>query len=441
MGAELKAHTQIMSSNHVHRSFDPAVLGNHAHHLTQTQAPYDHVQIQSVDKEIHTIPASQALQFHCMRKQTFVSPDTAVQANTLSGASSNYTEWELPSSTQICERLFLEWQTTWTSSASGENVAAKSSWHQIDRIEIYGSGSQITATVRGQDAHLLMLDSFTDEEYRVQANAYNMSDSARNTVFPYTASTGASQTRTRVHRVQLKSLFDNTRLFICGLDSPIRIRVYWEELGYTSLTGSPTLNFDSTRLIIDEVLLQANDYNRLMRLYKSGSVTKRFIDYHHSQNNYAVSAGQEISVTLSSHQNLSAGLLIYFRSQNLAANTTYHAIDSLELTDDRGERVTEKLTHSQLQEMVYPACGLPGDAVRLANTTHYFIPFCVSLAAAINGPSSVSGSYYLNSRDKVQFTASTALAAVNSGNIVANVVSLAFATIRIKNGQLRVFSS
>ena len=145
---------------------------------------------------------------------------------------------------------------------------------------------------------------------------------------------------------------------------------------------------------------------------------------------------------LNSHQNLSAGRLFYMRSQSESANTTYHPIKSLRLLDARGERISETLTDQQLTEVIYPTTDFPSDTPRVSNLRHYFLPFGVSLYSAIGpNPSSVTGSYYLDSKDKLEVVFDTAATFVNSGNVVCNIVSFAYASLRISNGQARVVSS
>ena len=129
-----------MPTNHIHKPMESQVLGNHSQHVTSTIEPFSHVTMQTMDRQVHNVPTSQATGFHALKRQTFVNPDNAVSGSIGSGASSQYTLFEIPKSIHIINGVHLEWQNTWTSSASGENMTGKPSWLQIDYVEIYVGG-------------------------------------------------------------------------------------------------------------------------------------------------------------------------------------------------------------------------------------------------------------------------------------------------------------
>ena len=171
----------------------------------------------------------------------------------------------------------------------------------------------------------------------------------------------------------------------------------------------------------------------------SSGISHRFVNYQHSIHPYAVANGQSITQVLSSHSaSYVIGMLVYFRSQNLAAQSVYYPITNLSLTDDKNAKLSEVVTHEQAITKVFSTAGFAGDGPRTIPA--YWLPFCVSLQAGLT-QGVVSGGLAFSSRDRLQFTASAALAAVNAGNINLEAVTLSFSTLKISNGKCQVFHS
>jgi hypothetical protein len=347
----------------------------------------------------------------------------------------------LPNDLHVVENLHLSWNVTHTAAAVGDALTPKPANLQIDRIEIYcGTGSNITAQIRGSDAHLTYLASESDESYRLSAAPYGLHQIDRGQVeasFPAAAAIG--DVTTKVYRIQIKSIFDNSRLFLPPLGE-VRCRVYWEEQMHDARVGAGAIALTQTQIEVDAIELTASDYNRLFKQSMSSSgISHRFVNYQHSIHPYAVANGQSITQVLSSHSaSYVIGMLVYFRSQNLAAQSVYYPITNLSLTDDKNAKLSETVTHEQLITKVFPTAGFAGDGPRTIPA--YWLPFCVSLQAALT-QGVVSGGLAFSSRDRLQFTSGAALAAVNAGAINLEAVTLSFSTLKISNGKCQVFHS
>ena len=423
-------------SNHVHKAHQES--HRNAHHLTSTVRPFDHVQITDVSGKSHNVPNAQIASFNSFSKPggTFVSPDSAIQSSTFNG-SSNYTQWVIPKD-GVLDRLFLSWVVTHTANAIGDTLTAKTAWGMIDRIEIYmGSDSNITAQIRGSDAHILWLNSLTSEQISMQASEYGVNDQnvAQSDSTPFAAAAAAGEVQTKTYKVRIPSIFNN-RIFLPGIQSECRIRVYWEETMNTAKTGNGVVALSTTQLEAEFCELQAEDYNRLHALSNSSTgISHRFVRTNHSVHPFAVADQQSITQVLSSHNSsYTCALLVYFRAQALANQHTYYQIKDLSLLDDKSEKLTEILPDQSLRNQVFSSTGLPSDAVKTVPV--YFLPFGADLHHAIEQGIN-SGGLAMSSRDRLTFTCGPQLAAV--GNVNLEVVSLSFSTLCIKNGKCYVY--
>ena len=222
-----------------------------------------------------------------------------------------------------------------------------------------------------------------------------------------------------------------------GLRAGARISIWF---GF--VVGSPTLNgLQSTRLVIDEVQLSAADHQRLMQQYRSGSgISHRFIEPRHSQHPFTVTNGQSITQVLNSHSGYAAGLMLYVRSQSPTGTgpTTNVALTSVQLHDERSQKLTPVLADAQLKDYIFRGTGFPSDTARVIDV--YFFPFCVSLASALHDGTHTGG-LKLTSRDRADFVCSQAMASLNSGAIQFEIVSLNYAVFEVKNGRIRTIKS
>ena len=164
-------------SDHVHRSYDTEALQSNHHHTTNSITPYSAVEVQSSLNESRVVPSAQAVALHCMRRPggTIVQSDNPILGSTFNGTS-NYTDYILPGDgLHIVENLFLSWTVTHTAAAANDELTAKAAWQMVDRYELFfGNTGNVTASVRGQDAHLLWLGMTDDSKYRLEAAAYGM---------------------------------------------------------------------------------------------------------------------------------------------------------------------------------------------------------------------------------------------------------------------------
>ena len=432
-----------MSNAHVHKALEH--VSRNGHHLSSTVQPYSTVQITGIDSVSRNIPVPQATSFSVYRRPggTFVNSDNSLQSSSFNN-SSNYLDFVVPKNGGMLESVHFTWTVKHTSAAVGDTLTPRPAFLQLDRYEIHlGQGSNVTSFVPGDVAHNLWINSVTDERYRVEASTHGMSLSDKAAIEPFPVAAGAGEEVIRTYRVQLKSIFDNSRLFLPSIDGDVRVRIYLQEVMHDAKVGAGVISLTNAQLICDFVELMSADWNAQYALGKSATgVSHRFIDLHRSTHPFAVSSGTTITQVLSSHSSsYCAGLLVYFRSQNTNQQSLQHAITSMQLTDDKNAKLTEILSSELMLHKVFPTTGFAGNAVVSANATCYFLPFCMDLSASLHHGVVSGGISFAEARNKLEFTSSAALAGVNSGNIQLEVVSMNFSTLTIRGGKVHVSHS
>ena len=434
----------MSGSHHVHKALTSADQHRYAHHVTPSVGIYEHVAHVGSDRQRRVLPAAQNQSFNTYKYYNTVQPDNAVQGTGIWNGSSTYTDFIIPKETHIINDCLLQFTLKWTSDAASGNgnvITPKPAYLMIDQIVLMFEGTgQDSVILRGEDEQVYHLASTNDEEYRRCAHSYGMdpTDDTRAAVRTFSAATGNGQVFTREFTVRVNGPLSSSRLFAAGCVDDLRVRVHWATSCTTAVTGTPTIELQKTQLLIEEHQLAQSDFDRLLAQYRSDSgVSHRWAEMRVSTHPFTVTAQQSISQVMNSHSGYTAGLLVTCRSQATTGTgpTTFLPLDSIQLFDERNVKLSPVLDDALLRDTISRAGDWPSDAAR--TTPFYYIPFCMSLASAF-AHGTATGGLKLSSRDRVDVVFSSAAAAVNSGAVQLDIISINYAFMDVRRGKIRM---
>ena len=249
------------------------------------------------------------------------------------------------------------------------------------------------------------------------------------------AITAVGQTAEHTYRILIEAgPLGSSKIFAKGISSPMILRFRFAPSAVdTNVSGTPTISLAGTpTLLVDEIQVDAQTERRLMNQYRSG-ISHRFLHLRSSQTPYNVTSDQAISQTLSSHQGLCAGSLLFCTPQATTTDNSWKMLPykDIELFDEQGTRFTHKMDTRFLLSQEAHKTGFPSAVNRTqADLAFAYIPHCLHLASAFQG--SVSGAFKYTSRERLDFTASTEMGTV--GAILVHVVTHCHAFMHVKNG-------
>ena len=199
------------------KSYNRDAYARLGHHVAEShKEQYPVVRHTDAQGTARNLPASQHVSIPAFRISTLLAPETSVPSGAFSGTggAANYTSFELhDSQLNLLQELHVQFQTSYTSTASGDVYTARPAWLHFDRIELRFHAGNSSIVLDPLSQHLLWLSSQSDEAYRTCSADYGMSATDRTAVLPFAAATASGETFTRTYRVKLSSVFEVANLY------------------------------------------------------------------------------------------------------------------------------------------------------------------------------------------------------------------------------------
>jgi hypothetical protein len=152
---------------------------------------------------------------------------------------------------------------------------------------------------------------------------------------------------TRTYYIKLNGVLNSTHLFIPGLKSEIRIRIYFENyskwgLDYTAYAGYEGFNSEATlpkapqmrriELRLQQIELAQHNYNKVMSTYKNATpISLRWLDRRYQTISMQANAGVTTNTVLSALNGLFSHFFICLRKQNAKGEDNYNFLKIEEL--------------------------------------------------------------------------------------------------------------
>ena len=409
-----------------------------AGHITPTTEVYQNVKSVGHDRSVRLKPASTVESFNSFPQTHEIFADTSI-SSAFDGSTSSEVEFELPRNLAVINRVQLEFVVRMTSTASGDSARLRPGPLLLNEYALVFEGSTESITEKGINNHIYHLASTSDEEFERSMNDQGYSDKTNRRlgiVLGGASITGAAQTADHTFRIPIRL---PGKLFAKAIRSPMIIRIRYNSTALdANVSGTPTLTLQGQpTLLVDEVQVDAPTERRLHAQYSSGTgVSFPYLETRQSATPFSVTADQEVSHTLSSHQGICPGTLFYVTPQAKTADNEWKLLDfkTITLRDETGTRFTHnKMDTRYLASQEMSKTGFPSHVnSSQADCAFVYIPHCLHFASAYHGI--CTGAFKYTSRERIDFEASTEMG--TTGSVLLNIVTHQFAYMHVKNGQI-----
>ena len=297
----------------------------------------------------YLVPAYQRINMCDLISEASIAPQTSLPSNAFTG--SVYVDFEVPRSINILKSCVLAMQIA--NGETSKPLILPPVSQLINRIEYY-SGSTLIETILSTHLYFESILDTTEKMTILEKSqninpttfdhsTYTFGDEAPALVNPNTSKT---------YYLKLNGVLNSTHLFIPGLKSEIRIRVYFEAYEKWKLNSdeyvkasssipnditndlmlpvAPTMRKIEMRL--QQIELAQHNYNKLMATYRDRTpLSLRWLDRRYQTISMQSSNGVTVNNVLSAINGLFSHFFICLRKQNAKGKENYDFLPISEL--------------------------------------------------------------------------------------------------------------
>ena len=272
-------------------------------HLLQTHENYSFSRLGG-----YLVPDYQKVNMIDLISEASIAPQTSLPNNSFTG--SVYVDFEIPKSINILKSAVLTMQID--NIEADKSIIMPPISQLINRIEYY-SGSTLIETILSTHLYLESVLE-TTEKMTLMEKSQNIS--------PQTFDESSDDNirrigpnATKTYYLKLNGVLNSTHLFIPGLRSEIRIRIYFENyskwrLDYTHYNGLGGVLSDDTlpkapqmrriELRLQQIELAQVNYNKMMNIHKGSTpISLRWLDRRYQTISMQANAGVTTNNVLS----------------------------------------------------------------------------------------------------------------------------------------------
>lgn len=385
-------------------------------HISPTSNERMSVRTKTLDGRAIAVPPHQVAVLSEQPKVVYVNPQTAVPSAW--GGSETFVDFQIPPELHILTGLQLRMPITVGTAAA--SLPATPYW--ISRIEVQ-AGKDTIETLYPEHLYHDAIGSKSVEQNSQDSTRFNLADvfavrfavaggsTAEKTGTITTYASGAAVSTTAAPFGIATSVATGTydgngtnnpcfylpihcsltqgKVFVSGFITPFRLRIYFPSAILCSTTSSPTVVLNnSLQLWCEEQELSSINYEAKLREHRNGQVSYKCVikDRYVEAQAGNLAASTTYNTQLKAFKSLSAGLMIAVKPQGANVNNqqlvnpTHLALDTLELRDNVGRRMTETLRSEYLRDVVFSQ-HFDGNFAKYIPL--YFIPFSSDLGETL----------------------------------------------------------
>ena len=308
-------------------------------HLLNTHENYKFEKIGN-----YLMPAYQRVNMVDLIGEASIAPQTSLPTNAFTG--SVYVDFEIPRSVNILKSCVLAMQIDNTHQTKPLCLPPIS--QLINRVEYY-SGSTLIETILSTHLYLESVLE-TTEKLTILESSQNIDpytfDHSSNAPYGFFEGGGLTcvlmPTQSKTYYLKLNGVLNSTHLFIPGLKSEIRIRVYFENynkwrlapfeysrigIGQTiveeeDLPPAPSMRKIEMRL--QTIELAQHNYNKLMATYRDKTpLCLRWLDRRYQTISMSTTSQVTVNNVLSAINGMFSHFFIVLRKQNAKGKENY----------------------------------------------------------------------------------------------------------------------
>ena len=304
-------------------------------HLLQTHENYSFSRLGGF-----LVPDYQKVNMIDLISEASIAPQTSLPNNSFTG--SVYVDFEIPKSINILKSAVLTMQID--NIEADKSIIMPPISQLINRIEYY-SGSTLIETILSTHLYLESVLETTEKMTLMEASQnispQTFDESSQDTI----RRIGPNGTKT--YYLKLNGVLNSTHLFIPGLRSEIRIRIYFENyskwrLDHTHYSGLGGVLDESTlpkspqmrriELRLQQIELAQVNYNKMMNIYKGSTpISLRWLDRRYQTISMQANAGVVTNNVLSAINGYFSHFFICLRKQNAKGYDNYNFLPIEEL--------------------------------------------------------------------------------------------------------------
>jgi len=362
-------------------------------HISPTSNERMSVRTKTLDGRAIAVPPHQVAVLSEQPKVVFVNPQTAVP--TCWAGSETYIDFQIPPELHILTNLVLRLPITVPTAVSGSPTSLPHTSYWVSRIEVQAGKDTIETLYPEQlDFHNTArsaINEATQDSVRlnyvdvltamastagvagtVVAAGTPGSAPAASSVSGQTA--GVAKTpyglvgtiaagdydKGNCFYLPVPCSLTQGKVFVSGFVTPFRLRVFFPSAITTLSTAAIPVLKNNIQLYCYEQELSAINYEAKLREHRNGSVSYKIVLHDRYVESYPnLTQSGDFTIQLKAFKSLSAGLLLTWTPQAADQNnfnaltTTKQKIESLELLDNVGRRMTETLRDEWLRWFVW----------------------------------------------------------------------------------------
>mgnify|MGYP000020267138 FL=1 len=403
----------------------------------------------------YLMPAYQKVNMVDLISEASIAPQTSVPSNCFSG--STYTDFEVPRSINILKSCVLAMQLTNTDTTKKLMLPPIS--QLINRIEYY-SGSTLIETILSTHLYLeSVLDTtekmtILESSQNINPTTFNHSNTTKDGIGSNICLIQPNSTKT--YRIKLNGVLNSTHLFIPGLKSEIRIRVYFENYNKWRLGAQDYINWghggteivndddlppaptcQSIEMRLQQIELCQQNYNKLMQTYRNKDpLCLRWLDRRYQTISMASNDGVTTNNVLSAINGMFSHFFIVLRKQNAKGSDNYNflKINELYFANASGSNLHGGIQYTdEYIRGFYVDQNLEKSTV-FTKKRIYPILFCQDYYATYNQCVN-TGTMYFSSSEQIYIKPGV------SDQVELGVYGYALATMVIRNGIIEIAKS
>jgi len=299
----------------------------------------------------YLMPAYQKVNMVDLISEAAIAPQTSLPSNAFTG--SVYVDFEIPRSVNILKSCVLAMQLSNNDAAKKLMLPPIS--QLINRVEYY-SGSTLIETILSTHLYLESVLETTEKmailesSQNINPTTFNHSNSNKDGVIGSNVCI-IQPNSTKTYHIKLNGVLNSTHLFIPGLKSEIRIRVYFENYnkwrldaqdysywghGGTLVTSDDDLPAAPTcqkiEMRLQQIELCQQNYNKLMATYRDKTpLCLRWLDRRYQTISMASNENVTTNNVLSAINGMFSHFFIVLRKQNAKGSDNYNFLKINEL--------------------------------------------------------------------------------------------------------------